>query len=316
MNEYLRSIGFSKIKNESEMLTLLDEFYKNKENIKNRKLVESLGVKYFRMNMNLDKNEKIGISIYGTYENIADTKDKVIIRQGYYPYLIGDSISSEAKCSIQKKTALNEFLAIIDDIKNGISVIFRLINPEDYLFAKFLCGDKLVSKEVYLSALCKDAKILLPSYKNQKQLEKIKITTKKRQELIDAAKKGDEDAIETLSYEDMQSYNMFQKRLGTEDLYSVVDSVFVPHGLECDLYSVLGDILDFEIITNEITKEEIYNIKISCNDIILNVAVNTCDVLGEVKVGRRFKGEIWLQGFLRFIALGIENISLTDDFSL
>ena len=35
---------------------------------------------------------------------------------------------------------------------------------------------------------------------------------------------------------------------------------------------------------------------ILCNDVPLDVCINEKDLLGEPEVGRRFKGQIWLQG--------------------
>ena len=39
---------------------------------------------------------------------------------------------------------------------------------------------------------------------------------------------------------------------------------------------------------------------IECNDIQFDICINREDLLGEAKVGRRFKGLIWLQGQLHF----------------
>ena len=46
----------------------------------------------------------------------------------------------------------------------------------------------------------------------------------------------------------------------------------------------------------KITNEKIYCIKLSCNDIIFSVCINENDLIGEPMVGRRFKGNIWMQG--------------------
>lgn len=39
---------------------------------------------------------------------------------------------------------------------------------------------------------------------------------------------------------------------------------------------------------------------INCNDLIFDVCINEEDLMGEPKVGRRFKGNIWLQGKIAF----------------
>ena len=45
-----------------------------------------------------------------------------------------------------------------------------------------------------------------------------------------------------------------------EDVFSLVDTYFMPYGVECDQYSVLGEILNCNLVENEITKEEIYKL--------------------------------------------------------
>ena len=60
--------------------------------------------------------------------------------------------------------------------------------------------------------------------------------------------------------------------------------------------SILGQIEDVEILINSITGEKIYAMEIECNDLHFRVTINEKDLLGEPAVGRRFKGNIWMQG--------------------
>ena len=48
-----------------------------------------------------------------------------------------------------------------------------------------------------------------------------------------AAKNGDEEAMESLTIEDMDTYSMISKRVENEDVYSIVDSYFIAlwHGM-------------------------------------------------------------------------------------
>ena len=48
------------------------------------------------------------------------------------------------------------------------------------------------------------------------------------------------------------------------------------------------------------TNEEVYELRIACNDLEIDVCINTSDLMGEPEVGRRFKGVIWLQGSIHF----------------
>ena len=38
-------------------------------------------------------------------------------------------------------------------------------------------------------------------------------------------------------------YSQVSKRLANEDIFSIVDTYFMPYGIECDLYSIMGEIL-------------------------------------------------------------------------
>ena len=74
----------------------------------------------------------------------------------------------------------------------------------------------------------------------------------------------------------------------------------MPYGVECDQYSILGEIKETEILTNQLTGEKIYRLQLECNDILLDVCINKKDLYGEPAVGRRFKGLIWLQGYINY----------------
>ena len=121
-----------------------------------------------------------------------------------------------------------------------------------------------------------------------------------RTQLIDAARKGDEEAIENLTLEDMDTYTTISRRIQKEDVFSLVDTYFMPYGIECDQYSVLAEIIECSLVKNKITEEEIYLMTLNCNDLIFDMCINKKDLYGEPAVGRRFKGIIWMQGFINF----------------
>ena len=83
-------------------------------------------------------------------------------------------------------------------------------------------------------------------------------------------------------------------------MYSIIETCFMPSGIECDQYSIIGNILSVNLVTNDLTNEEIYRLRIECNDMIFTAAINKADLLGEPAPGRRFKGQIWMQGIADF----------------
>jgi hypothetical protein len=81
---------------------------------------------------------------------------------------------------------------------------------------------------------------------------------------------------------------------------SIVESSFMPCGVECDQYSVIGEILGIERQTNVFTGENMCLLRLSCNDIVFDLVINEADLVGEPALGRRFKGNVWLQGEVQF----------------
>ena len=151
-----------------------------------------------------------------------------------------------------------------------------------------------------LSALSVSGTVMLPIKKDKEQLQRVKQESATRSSLMAAARKGDEDAIETLTLEDMDMYTAISKRIHKEDVFSLVDTYFMPYGVECDHYSVLGEIMEMNLVTNKVTGEKIYILKICTNELTFDLSINIIDLYGEPQVGRRFKGVIWLQGNINF----------------
>ena len=123
---------------------------------------------------------------------------------------------------------------------------------------------------------------------------------KTRKQLLSAARNGDQTAIETLTLDDIDIYSKVSRRLISEDVFSIVDTYIMPYGVECDQYSILGEILEVHKAINRLTGVELYQLKVDVNELIFDVCVPVKEVLGEPDIGRRFKATIWLQGYLNF----------------
>ena len=111
---------------------------------------------------------------------------------------------------------------------------------------------------------------------------------------------GNEEAIESLTLDDMDTYTTISRKIQKEDVFSLVDTYFMPYGVECDQYSILGEIVEYHQELNRMTKEEIVFMTIECNELTFDVCINKEDLFGEPAVGRRFKGTVWLQGYIEF----------------
>ena len=193
-----------------------------------------------------------------------------------------------------------DFAGLCDDIKVGVSLIFYLQNMIPYVKAQNGNNLPIRGTTLTLSGLSLQGKIMMPIIKNEKDKQIIQKVSNNRNSLIAAARKGDEDAIESLTLEDMDTYTIISRKIHKEDVFSLVDTYFMPYGVECDQYSVLGEILDCNKVKNRLTLEEIYQMTISCNDLIFDICINAEDLYGEPQIGRRFKGSIWMQGYINF----------------
>ena len=157
-----------------------------------------------------------------------------------------------------------------------------------------------LTTSVTLSGLSLSGTILLPVVKDERQMKSEKEASDNRKMLLNAARNGDQTAIETLTLDDIDMYSQVSRRLANEDVFSIVDTYFMPYGIECDLYSIMGEILAVRRRKNTMTGVEMYQMKLNVNELQFDVCVPADSVMGEPEIGRRYKGTIWLQGYINF----------------
>lgn len=292
MHSYLRAIGFGNIvsRDDSEKL-----FQYICDNATKHQMMRYQDIIYTEISKEFMPG--VGITLRGE----TDQNDE-FFREHYFPYLKGNNISIREEVGINKKVDCDSYTGMCDDYRLGVSLIFYLQNVLDFYDKKERGRDLTAAFPVSLSALSLYGKVLLPVDKDQELLEKKHADTKYRSKLIAEAKKGNQDAIDSLTIDDIDTFAMISRRIRTEDVYSIVDTTFVPYGSESDNYSILGNIIDSECIVNPYTKEEIYIIELLCNEIPFRICINKEDLFGEPAPGRRFKGTIWMQGRVLFDA--------------
>ena len=243
-------------------------------------------------------SEKTGISVCGTF----DDEYRYHIEY-YYPFFQNDDITSEEPVTVEKHADKDSFAGACDDYRIGVTLIFYVIWPGKYLNEYYRLKDRQEepdAKKLTLTGLVREGSILLPIEKDKEAVKVEQENTKNRMEMISAARNGDEDAMESLTMEDMDTYSMITERISTDDVFTIVDTYFMPHGIECDQYNIMGEITDMHSTVNNMTGEEILQLTLNCNDISFVVCTNRKDLMGEPAIGRRFKGVILLQGELHF----------------
>lgn len=287
----MRAIGFSKMTDRKELQKLLTDIVVNGTD----RAYTSNGDKTLLAEFGKDFAEGIGIAVCGEFD-----EDDKFTYDYYYPYLRGNVISSEEDVSVERHAAQESYAGVCDDIKVGVSLIFYLQNMIPYVKAHNAGLLPMKGTTLTLSALSTKGTVMMPIMKTEKDLIKNRRTFMNRSQLINAARKGDEEAIESLTLDDMDTYTTISKRIQKEDVFSLVDTYFMPYGIECDHYSILAEIMECNLVKNKLTKEEVYLMTLNCNDLIFDLCINKEDLFGEPSPGRRFKGIIWMQGFINF----------------
>ena len=291
MHSYLRAVGFSKITKRSSIRQIITDVV---ENYDDKTIVKDHPEGVFA-EFSKDYGCDCGITVWGQYD-----ENNVFYPDYYFPFFRGTGITTQENVIIERHTEKESFAGACDDLRIGVTLIFYLQNAAEYMKEKYKSGMLPDGQPLTLSGLAREGKILFPVEKDKEAVKAERELTKNRNHLIAAARNGDEEAMESLTMEDMDTYSMISQRIVTDDILSIVDSYFMPYGIECDQYSVMGEIIDYMTFENIITGEKICQITIECNDMQFDVCINREDLLGELKIGRRFKGIIWLQGQLHY----------------
>ena len=290
MHSFLKAIGFSQLNSRKEVEALIQMVIHQASERHMIRLGNSTSV----AELSLEFAEGLGITVRGEYD-----EKEVFHVEHYFPYFSGRNVSTREEVYISKRVDTDAYTGMCDDYRLGVSLIFYLQNAIDYLNSRQKKGPHIHS--VTLAALALDGKILLPVEKDLKQINSSNAERRQRNQLIAEAKKGNQEAIDSLTVDDIDLYAMVSKRIQSEDIYSIVDTAFIPYGSESDNYTVLGIIQDVNTLINSKTKEEVYVLQLECNYLNFEVCINKKDLYGEPQVGRRFRGTVWMQGNVDFL---------------
>ena len=290
MHKFLRAIGFSHITKEQLQHIFADII---SAPTVQKAALDSEGNEFAELSK--EYGDFFGISVRGVYN-----EDDTFEMEYYYPYLCGKNISTIEPAEVEKHAEKESYAGICDEVRIGVTLIFYLQNVVDFLAVKGSKKYMNLEEGVILGALSTEGKILLPMNKTEKKNKQNQQNTTDRNYLVAAARDGDENAIENLTLEDIDTYSMLSRRITHEDVLSIVDSYFMPYGIESDQYAILGEILDCRLEQNNLTGENVWVLDICCNEMNFGVCINQKDLVGEPQVGRRFKGIVWMQGSIKY----------------
>jgi len=290
MHQFLRAVGFSNIETKKQIRELMNDVIINP----NRKEFIETGNDSILVEYSKNYCPTCGITLRGEYDD-----SNSLTLDFYYPFVQADEVSTTEEISVERHADKESFAGMCDDYRIGATLIYYVQNGMTVM--KNIGDGKLdrIKASTYLSALSLGGTIMLPIRKDPKQKELLQKASADRSKRINAARNGDEEAIEQLTLEEIDTYSAVSKRILKDDVFSLVDTYFMPNGVECDHYSILAEINDYRLETNSLSSEKVYAFDLNCNGLAVTVCINEKDLLGEPEVGRRFRGNIWLQGEIR-----------------
>ena len=290
MHSFLRSIGFSQIKKDMDLFPYLQMTVDSPDM---RSSYEKPDGEVF-VELKKEFGHRIGLAVCGSHLD-----DQAFHIEYFYPFFRGEYESVNEEIEIERHADKHSYAAICDDMRLGVTLIYYLQNISD--FFKNAKGKMVANTGTsVLSALSIEGKIVLPveevDISRRSQMKKYM----KRTSLLSAAKAGDEEAIENLTMEDIDQYSVLSRRVTNEDILTIIDTSIMPFGIESDQYAVVGEIFDINHSKNMITGENMVLLSVNAKDILFEICINEKDLIGEPQVGRRFKGKIWMQGYMKF----------------
>lgn len=291
MHAFLKAIGIRHLHTKRELDQMIMEVVQNPT----EKTIKPIGADAYFVQVYRELGPDFGISVVGECDS-----DGVFSMDYYFPYIKGDMISREENVQAEGHAAHESYAGVCEDANIGVAIIFYLNNPGEFKDYYEKYKSYRLPDEVYFSGLSNHARVLLEVEKKQAVPSKTSQSKSERNKMIMAAKAGDRKAIENLTLEDMDTYSMISRRIKKEDVYSIVESYFMPYGIESDQYSILGTILDVRTVVNQMTGEELYRITVDCNELVMPILIHKEDLYGEPEIGRRLKAAIWLQGSFRY----------------
>ena len=191
MHSFLKSIGFGSIRNRNDEEKLIRLVI---ENASERQVFQVSEERSF-VELYMEVSEETGIIVRGEQDG-----DEVLHVSHYVPIHRGQTVTTEETVFINKRVDTDAFTGMCDDYRIGISLIFYVQNVVDML--KYPISKKENRKcPIFLSALATEGKILLPIEKTKKEEEKVKKDLKNRSALIAEAKQGNQEAMQSLTFD-------------------------------------------------------------------------------------------------------------------
>ncbi len=287
MHSFLKSVGFSKLSTAKQEKLLIDSILEKPQ--KKKMITNPADSETMYAELSNEYAPGVGVRIVGQIDEYEQFR-----LEFYYPYYRGRFKSAEQDCYIGRKLDNVSYSGICEDERISVSLIFHVIDTIDCIKNdEPNINDK--KRKIYFSGLASEGVVLLPTIYTEEAREENN-SYSKRAKTIAEAKEGSTEALEKLALDDIDTFTGIGSRLKDEDVLSIVETSFIPFGMETELYKVLGIIESVDTVINPVLGEKLYILKLLCNDVIFDICINSINLSGEPLPGRRFRGILWLQG--------------------
>lgn len=340
MNLMMPSIGFSKITQRELYDTMLKEMSSISQQIADGVPREELpkfrlenSQRFHRFFFTIYTGQYTGVCVCGRMEekglgNVGDgmSFDAVM------PFVEGQTehVLSVNEVVVERLVRDESYIASTGESAAGLTLVFSLQNPAEYLalmdsLEQLSGGKKTFSMDrisdledlqlqalggtARLGALAVKGTVLLSVEASRKteypylpDFEQVHKTSDETDDHLSEELLNAVSHIEETSHKQWELMSSAQDRLDHgENFYSVVDTLMLPDGSECDLYNVVGEIEEVLEDTNRLTKETLWILLLNCNGVRMTVSVPKKMCEGIPLRGRRFEGDIWLRGIVHLL---------------
>lgn len=286
---YIKALGFSKFDTRDKAEKLVQEVIDKPTNQYYSELSDGqLRFEYYK-----SYNKNFGLVVRGEMQEDGEINVHSII-----PCAKNRQIIETHEINVVENEDMQSFSGYCEEMKSGTPISFYLQNIVDYFDIED--EEDISIHGVSLSLFAVEGTVVLPVERDEEEEEFDDVAALIREELLEQARDGDEDAMDALEEEALEATKLLRERLKSEDLLTILEGFFIPIGESEDVYSVLGTIRDAKKLTNRITKETVWRLKLECMNMSFDVYVNKIDLVGEPSKGMRFKGTAWVHGKIDF----------------
>ena len=127
MHNYLKSIGFRKLKSKNEIDLLISDIVKHPD----RKVITEDKEGNVFAELRKEFGEFIGIAVRGFY-----MENNEFHVEYYYPYFLGGGVTTEERIEVEKHSDRESYAGVCDEMRIGVTLIFYLQNVVEYLQEK------------------------------------------------------------------------------------------------------------------------------------------------------------------------------------